>query len=329
MLKIGYDEIKKRIRDEKGLTDEEIEQKVKQKLDQLSGLVSNEGAAHIIANELGVKVFPDVQKKRYKVKEIMAGLRGIELVGKIIKKYETRTFSKDGREGRVASLLVGDETGVIRLVFWDENHIDKVESMNENDVVKISNAYSKENQGFKEIHVGNRSELTVNPEGESVDSVQQKQEYSQKKIESLQEGDFVKIMGTIVQIFEPRFYEACPECSKKLVLEGESKVCKEHGSVAGSFIPILNFIFDDGTDNIRVVCFRDVVEKVLGKTPEDVQKYRENVAEFEGIRSSIQGKQLMITGRVSKNEMFDRLEFVAQDVSDANPKVLMAETSQI
>ena len=41
---------------ENGLSDEEIETKIKQKMDQLSGLISREGAAHIIANEMGIKV---------------------------------------------------------------------------------------------------------------------------------------------------------------------------------------------------------------------------------------------------------------------------------
>lgn len=328
MLKVNYEDIKRKIKEEKGVSDAEIEEKVKQKLDQLSGLISKEGAAHIVANELGVKIFPDTQKKRYKVKEIMAGLRGVELVGKIIKKYETRTFNKNGREGKVASMLIGDETGVLRIVLWDENHIKQAEQMQENDIIKVINAYAKENQGFREIHLGNRSEIILNPEGENIEAIQQKKDFSQKKIDELQVGDMVKVLGTVVQVFEPRFYEACPDCNKKITIEGERKICQEHGAVASKHIPILNFIFDDGTENIRVVCFRDTVEKALDQTEEQVQRYRENVAEFETAKNELQGKHLMVTGRVTKNEMFDRLEFVAQDISKVDPKELLAEAQQ-
>lgn len=328
MLKINYEDIKRKIKEEKGISDTEIDEKVKQKLDKLSGLISKEGAAHIVANELGVKLFPDPQKKKYKIKEVAAGLRGVEVLGRIIKKYEVRTFNKNGREGRVASLLLGDETGVLRVVLWDENHINQVDNMNENDILKVVNAYAKENQGFRELHLGNRSELIINPEGEDVDEVKKVDDFLQKKIDQLQVGDLVKVLGTVVQVFEPRFYEACPQCNRKLQVLGEQKSCKEHGAVIGRHIPILNFVFDDGTDNIRVVCFRDVVEKVLGQTEEEVQKYRENPAEFEMVKNDLQGKHFMITGRVTKNDMFERLEFIAQEAAQVDPKSLLEQKQE-
>lgn len=325
MLRLSYEDIKRKIKEEVKVSDAEIEERVKQKLDKLSGLISREGAAHIVANELGVKLFPDPQKKRYKIREVMAGLRGVELVGRIIRKYETRIFNKDGREGKVASLLLGDETGVLRVVLWDDNHIKLVEQMQENDIIKIVNAYAKENQGFRELHLGNRSEIILNPEGEEVEAVKQVRDFSQKKVDELQVGDLVKVLGTIVQVFEPRFYEACPECNRKVNTEGDKKICPEHGLVISRYIPILNFIFDDGTGNIRVVCFRDAVAKALNQTEEQVQVYKENPAEFENIKNELAGKHFMVTGRVTKNEMFDRLEFVAHDLTEVNPKTLLAE----
>lgn len=326
MLKLSYEEIKKRVKEEKGISEAEIEEKVKQKLDSLSGLISKEGAAHIIANELGVKLFPDIQKKRYKLKEITAGLRGVEAVGRIVKKYEVRNFSKDGREGRVAAFLLGDETGVLRIVLWDESHIKQLEQAEENSIIKIENAYAKENQGFKELHLGNRGEITLNPKGEEIEPLKQVRDFSQKTISELQQGDMVKVAGTVVQVFEPRFYEACPECNKKVEQDGDKKTCAEHGQVISKHVPILNFIFDDGTDNIRVVCFRDAAAKALNKTEQQVQEYRENPTVFENVKAEMTGKHLMIIGRVTKNEMFDRLEFVAQDVTPINPKTLLAET---
>lgn len=325
MLKLSYEDIKRKIKEEVKVSDAEIEERVKQKLDKLSGLISREGAAHIVANELGVKLFPDPQKKRYKIREVMAGLRGVELVGRIIRKYETRIFNKDGREGKVASLLLGDETGVLRVVLWDDNHIKLVEQMQENDIIKIVNAYAKENQGFRELHLGNRSEIILNPKGEEVEAVKQVRDFSQKKVDELQVGDLVKVLGTIVQVFEPRFYEACPECNRKVNTEGDKKICPEHGAVISKYIPILNFIFDDGTGNIRVVCFRDTVAKALNQTEEQVQVYKENPAEFENIKNELAGKHFMVTGRVTKNEMFDRLEFVAHDLTEVNPKTLLVE----
>jgi len=325
MLRLSYEEIKQKIREEKGVSDSEIEDKVKQKLSKLSGLISKEGAAHIVANELGIKLFPDPQKKKYKIKEIMSGLRGVEITGRIVRKYEVRSFNKEGREGRVASLLIGDDTGVLRVVLWDENHIKQTEKLQENDLIKIVNAYAKENQGFKELHLGNKSEIILNPEGEDLETIKKVRDFSQKKIDELQVGDLVKVMGTVVDVYSPKFYEACPECNKKINLDGDKKTCTEHGTVNSKFVPILNLIFDDGTGNIRVVCFRETAAKALNQTEEQVQAYREDSTGFETVKEEIRGRHLMITGRVTKNEMFDRLEFVAHDIAMINPKTLLAE----
>ena len=54
MIKVPYDEVVEKIVSETELSKEDVDDKVKIKMDQLSGLISKEGAAHIIANELNV-----------------------------------------------------------------------------------------------------------------------------------------------------------------------------------------------------------------------------------------------------------------------------------
>jgi len=104
LMGLTYEEIIAKIK-EKGVSEEEIQTRIKQKLDQLSGLISKEGAAQIIANELGVKIFRDVGK--LKVKEIRAGMRDIEVDGKVINLFEVRSFKNEKREGKVASFILG------------------------------------------------------------------------------------------------------------------------------------------------------------------------------------------------------------------------------
>ena len=57
MIKLPYDEIVAKLNEKSNLTSEEIASKIKLKMEQLSGLISKEGAAHIIANELGINLF--------------------------------------------------------------------------------------------------------------------------------------------------------------------------------------------------------------------------------------------------------------------------------
>ena len=73
MIKIPYEEIILKINEKTKMSVNEIEDRTEAKLKQLSGLISKEGAAHIIANELGVKVFEPLSG-RLQIKNILTGL---------------------------------------------------------------------------------------------------------------------------------------------------------------------------------------------------------------------------------------------------------------
>ncbi|MBT4321710.1 hypothetical protein HOC06_00580 [Candidatus Woesearchaeota archaeon] len=324
MLKFSYDQIVDKIKEEKGLSSEEIEQKVNEKISQLSDLISKEGAAHIIANQLGVKLFENVSaEKDLKIKEIPRGMSGISVVGKVMEVRDVVSFNKNGRSGRVVNFTIGDETGSIRIVAWDEPIINEIEKdmFKANDVVKIKNGYSRDNNGFVEVHLGNGAQIIVNPKGEKIGDVSQTtSKLGRKKIEEVKEGDFVEVYGTVVQLFEPRFFTVCTKCGKKVLEDG---TCKEHGKVDVEKRGVINFFFDDGTGNIRVVGFGDVIQGLFSFNQEDMENY--SLGLFDKWRSEALGKQLIIEGKVNNNEMFSRLEFVARKIKEASPAELLEE----
>ena len=45
-------------------------------------------------------------------------------------------------------------------------------------------------------------------------------------------------------------------------------------------------------------------------------------AEFDKVKSEVLGKQIGFSGRVSKNSLMDRIEFIAQRIFEINPKEL-------
>ena len=61
MTAMSYEQIKAKIKDATNISDADIDLKVNDKLRQLSDLISKEGAAHIVANDLGVKIFQQVE----------------------------------------------------------------------------------------------------------------------------------------------------------------------------------------------------------------------------------------------------------------------------
>ncbi|HLD79700.1 MAG TPA: OB-fold nucleic acid binding domain-containing protein [Candidatus Nanoarchaeia archaeon] len=319
MYKIPLAEIKQKILTSGKLTLEELEQKLKAKINELSGLISEEGAAHIIANELGVELVNNNTQK-LKVKEIYAGMRSVTTVGKVVRKFEVREFSKDNRSGKVCSLILGDETGTVRVVFWNDQ-VDALKKVSEGDILLVQDGYARENNNDREVHLGNQGSIVVNPEGESVHSVREGTSYQRRKIEELRDGEGgAEIMGTVVQIFDPRFFNLCSQCNKKVVESAGNYQCNEHGSVKPVVSYVMNLVLDDGTGNIRSVLWKNQTNHLLGKTEEEISRYKDSPATFEDVKADLLGEQLKLLGQVKKNDMFSRLEFNVQMVSRAKPE---------
>ena len=71
MIKMTYEQILEKIQSQTDKPVSEIELLVQNKLAKLSDLISKEGAAHIIANELKVKLFDKIEGK-LKIKDIIS-----------------------------------------------------------------------------------------------------------------------------------------------------------------------------------------------------------------------------------------------------------------
>lgn len=162
MIQIPLQDLKKKILEKAKISEKELNAKIKQKMDSLSGLISEEGAAHIIANEY--KIVVEAQDQKFKIEHLQVGLKSVEIVAQVQRKYELRTFTKDNEIGKVASLLASDETGFLRIVFWHEK-TEIFEKLKEQDIIHITNGYIRDNQGRLELHLNEQSQIHVNPKG--------------------------------------------------------------------------------------------------------------------------------------------------------------------
>lgn len=320
MIQMPLQDMINKIVEEAGVTEEQVNEKIKQKLDQLSGLISKEGAAHIIANELNVKLVPQ-KAGVLKLKDLLVGMRDIETAGKVVNNFGMREFQVGDRTGKVANLVIADETGSIKMVCWGEQAA-KAGACKEGDIIKIAGAYMKVNQGNNEVHMNDRSLLTINPEGIKIDVAAGggSAGVQRKKIEELAENDQnVELLATIVQVFDPKFFEVCPECGKRTKQsEDGSFNCFEHGRISPAFSYLINTYLDDGSGNIQAVFFRNLFEDLADKKSDQLLQYKDNPSAVDQLKTDLLGNMIKVSGRINKNSMFERLEFVVQSV-DINP----------
>jgi replication factor A1 len=100
---------------ETDVSEEEFREAVEQKIEQMGGLADEETAAMLIAHEL-----KDGEVNG--VADIEPGMDEVKFLAKVMSIGDLRTFERDGEDedGRVINVEAADETGSVRLAFWDE-----------------------------------------------------------------------------------------------------------------------------------------------------------------------------------------------------------------
>lgn len=179
--------------------------------------------------------------RRRKIGEIRAGMRDINLLARVVGIGRIRTFERrDGSEGRVASLLLQDDSGSVRLSLWDDD-VDLVERVREGDTIYVERAYAREGLGGLSLSLGSGGRVAINPElGETLPMIRGR---DVTKIEDLREGmGDVTVEGKVVE--EPSLREVTTR--------------------RGETVKVASFVIDDGTGEARVSVWRELAEKVEG-----------------------------------------------------------------
>jgi replication factor A1 len=297
----NYYQLIERIAKACGKDPDEVNRLVEAKRAKLSGLISKEGAAQIIAAELNV----NFEKQVLKVNELVSGMKKVNLIGKIIKIFPIREYKKENRQGKVANLVVADETGMIKVVLWDVNHIGLVESgvLKQDESVELSGAAVRNS----EIHLSSFSDIRVSDS--KLENVKSSFEFREKNISDFKLGENVSTRAFIVQAFEPKFFEVCPECNGKVLDTGDGAICEKHGRIAPNKRVLLSIVIDDGTSSTRAILFSENVEKLLTK---------EQLENPGAAKEAVLGEEILFSGNVRQNKLFNNQELFISSLEKIN-----------
>ncbi len=311
------DEIVSKLSNSSGMQKEEIFRMIEDKQVELSGLISDEGAAYLVAKELGVDLRREQEKLN--IENITPGMQNADLTGKITRIFPVNEFKTDKAEGRVANIIIADKTGSIRLSLWNDE-IDKLENISVGDVVRV-HGFVRDNRGQAEIRLGRRGSI-AKTEDAGFEAVIYERHSERSSISELREGFYRSVRAPLIQVFESNvFYEICPECKKRLKETETCFVCGEHGEVEPSYGMIISGIIDDGTGNMRAVFFGETAEKLTGMPLSEAKKLFDRKKKTEAVLSLIPlGKEFIFEGTVRRNTFFDRLEFIINSVKSVDVK---------
>ena len=301
---------------------QQLQGMIAKKQSDLSGLVSLEGAAHLVAKELGIDLL-DRKKLRLEMKNIISGMKNVNIVGRIFKISNINEFKRsDGSEGKVANILIGDATDYARVALWnDQTSLVDERTIKLGDVIQIVNGFAKENIfGGIEISLGKYGSIKPSEEDfelPSLNELNKKFLSNETKKTFINEIRFgaVDINATIVNVFKSDFvFDVCPVCGSRV---DENFSCKEHGKIEPEHALVLSAIADDGTGDIRVVFFRDVAENILGIKANELFKL-DSEERFRIVKEKLLGREIQLLGVVKRNKIVDRLELIVNDFKDLN-----------
>lgn len=124
---------------------EEFREAVEEKVEEMGGLADEETAAMLIAHELE-------DGKVEGIADIEPGMEEAKFAAKVARIGDLRTFERDGEDsdGQVVNVEVADETGRVRVAFWDERAEDAVEELEPGDVLKLS---GRPQEGYNGLEV--------------------------------------------------------------------------------------------------------------------------------------------------------------------------------
>ena len=325
MLHIPIAEIIKKISDEAKLPEAKVKELIKRKTESHEGLVSEEGAAYIVAHDLNVELFkvPTESDARIDITDLVVGMRTFEVVGKVTSVLPIREFKKQGKMSQVGNFNLADESGVTRIVLWDQKaNIIKEGKLKQGQIVKVKNGNIKTSNyspSGKEVHLTIRSQLILDVDEKinvKIPEAEGQQQVISTTLDKIQANQRIKTRGTIVRVFPPAFYDCCPQCRRK-VFDGK---CNEHGDVESEPATVLSIVVDDGTSAIRCTAFRQEAEKLSGMSGKEAKEKSENpVLIQEELDKTLLGEIIELEGYVRENKQFDRTEITINSTNAANP----------
>ncbi|MEM2981906.1 MAG: OB-fold nucleic acid binding domain-containing protein [Candidatus Bathyarchaeia archaeon] len=162
---INFEEIIKRILSQRHeLKRDELLRLIDDKKKEAQGLLSDEGAARLVAQDLLVRISSKISG--VKIGDLVSGLNDVTLTGVVIGQWPIREFRKqDGTIGKLLKLILGDDTGTIRCVLWNGKAEQALASGElQGRIIRIAHGYTRSSlSGTIELNLGDRSEITLLP----------------------------------------------------------------------------------------------------------------------------------------------------------------------
>ncbi len=224
-------------------SNEEVKQLIEAKKEKFSGLLTDSGAAFMIAKELGVELEKQNSTECTKISSLQEGMNNVDVTARIKKIFSPREFDKNGKKGMLQNVVFWDNTGEIRATFWN-NDVEKLKNINAQigTCLKLSNCAVGAYNNVLQLNLNYNSDFLIE-ENSNIPKLEQEI----IEISDLDSGmNDVCLIGEIKRIFPIRAFET---------EKGAGKV--------------INFIFGQGVEETKATAWNNMADEIEGFAPGD------------------------------------------------------------
>jgi replication factor A1 len=186
------------------ISQDQLMERLEAERTKTGGLLEDETLLRLLAAKLGV----DVQQNSFQncntlsSGKLFSGLYDVCVAGRLVAIFPVKTFQGETNSGKFATLMLGDNDGLLRVVLWNEKAelIERGE-LKSGQAVRLLHGYTKNDRyGKTELHMSSKSLIELQPDAKTEDypSI----EKFTAKIASLSRNSGnVNIIGTIKAVY--------------------------------------------------------------------------------------------------------------------------------
>jgi len=166
------------------------------------GLIADETLLRLIAARYGVEILKDRVHRKLSISHLVPGLNDVTITGRVVAVYPPRTFEGE-RSGKFASLMIADKDATLRVILWnDKVEVIEAGELKAGQIVRFSHGYTREDrEGKAELHLGNRSQIEVEPKNIKADEYSSISKFATRISEITKAYKNIHLTGTVKEVF--------------------------------------------------------------------------------------------------------------------------------
>jgi replication factor A1 len=185
------------------VTRKTVLERVRAEKSKTGGLIADATLLRLIAAEYGVEIPCDaVYDSKLSISQLIPDLNDVSVSGRVVAVYPVKTFGGK-KPGKYASLVIVDADGVLRVMLWNDK-ADLVESgfLKTGQVARFSHGYTRADRNGKvELHLGDKSEVEVNPQKLQAETYPDISRFATKIKEIHEAQGSVNLVGAVRKVF--------------------------------------------------------------------------------------------------------------------------------